>query len=657
MLEGRVSAESAEGARADLPNLPPDRDGPPPYCDLSYRWDPREIAFHLWEFFRVEACLGQAPCERVTRGDVEALLERAAAHAADLARANPEGDRDPARLMPDGSVHIPAAFKALWEEHRRDWFWLRQQIDGSRQVDRGGKQLPHIVIQAVGEMFLGANASFMTYAGFTPAGATLIRKRGTPEQQAIFVDKLNSVRWDACFTATEPEAGSDLIAIKTSAQKLAGDVYAITGEKCYITAGMHDLTENTVHILLARTRGAASGPLSLSCFLVPRFWPNEDGSLSPNGVHCTRVADKMGLNGCANTHLRFGEREQTRGFLLGGKENVALLQMAHMMRLARIGTGQIALAMASSAYLHALDYARRRVQGARFDEASNPRARRVPIIEHPDVQRMLLDMKSRVEGSRILLGRIAASGLRMHQLALAGASKEEISRNERLSMVLAPIAKAHISDEGWRTISQALQVHGAVGYFRERPIEQYLRDSRILSIWEGTNYIQAQDLIRDKLRFGRESLLFTDLSEEIRRVIERARGDCGLAAEADALENGLDGLAACLDTVADRAAAKDFLPIAQFCTRVLNLFGAVTMAWGLVEAACIAADALKRDCGSDEAFYRGKIKSARFYLHNALAEAVATVPLIRNMAFAYTAMDTKEFGSTDIALGGAGAIG
>jgi acyl-CoA dehydrogenase len=611
----------------------------------SYRFDLREIEFVLWEFFRIQESLGQAPCEKIARSDVESLFGRAMPHVARLAEANRAGDRDPARLLDDGSVYTPKVFDSLWEEHRRDWFWLRQQIDGSRHVDRGGRQFPHLVIQLLGELFLGANPSFMTYAGFTPAGATLIRKRGTHEQQAIFLEKLDSVTWDACFAATEPNAGSDLIAIETYAAPLEGDVYEIHGEKCYITAGQHGLTENTVHIVLARTRKAASGPLSLSCFLVPRLWPQADGTLVPNGVRCTEVVAKMGLNGCANTRLSFGADGQTRGFLLGGKENVALLQMAHMMRLARIGTGQIGLALASTSYLNALDYARTRIQGARFDEAANPRATRVAIIEHPDVQRMLLDMKSRVEGARILLGRISDCGLRLHQMSLSGASQEEVAKVERLAVLLAPVAKAHISDESWHVISLALQVYGAKGYLQDLPIEQNLRDARILSIWEGTNYIQAQDLIRDKLRLGGESLLFLGFRDAVRASIEQARGYECLVVDADKLASALDGLQAVMAAIGRQASAQDYLPVAQFCTRVMGLFGAVSIGWGLLDAARVAAAALDRNPGSEEAFYLGKLKTAHYYMANVVAEALARVPDLCAMADGYIHMTSEEFGA------------
>jgi acyl-CoA dehydrogenase len=610
----------------------------------NYYWDSREIEFILWELFRIQESLGQAPCEKIARSDVEALFERATPHVRKLAEANVAGDRDPARLLDDGSVYIPQAFLPLWQEHRRDWFWLRQQIDGSRQVDRGGRQLPHLVIQLLGELFLGANASFMTYAGFTPAAATLIRKRGTPEQQAIFLEKLDAVSWDACFTATEPNAGSDLIAIETYAERLDGDIYEIHGEKCYITAGQHGLTENTVHIVLARTRKGASGPLAMSCFLVPRLWPQLDGSLIPNGVRCTEVVSKMGLNGCANTRLTFGVEGQTRAFLLGGKENVALLQLAHLMRLARIGTGQIGLALSSTSYLQALDYARRRVQGARFDESANPRAARVAIIEHPDVQRMLLEMKSRVEGARILLGRIAHSGLKLHQMALSGAPREMVAKVERLSILLAPVAKAHISDDSWHVISLALQVHGAKGYLQDLPIEQNLRDARILSIWEGTNYIQAQDLIRDKLRFGCETLLFIDFRDAVRESIEQARLQDCLVADAAQLERALDGLHQVMAAIGQQASSQEFLPVAQFCTRVMGLFGTIAIGWGLLDAACVAAAAIERDPNYDEAFYRGKLKTAHFYMTNVVAEVTARIPHLCAMAEGYVQMNSDEFG-------------
>ncbi len=641
-----LDAPFTEAGNGDISDRTVDRskinsvDGPA----SSYLWDPREIEFLLWELFGIQDNLGQSPCENITRSKVEALFENAMPHVKKLAEANVAGDRDPARLLDDGSVYVPEAFVDLWKEHRRDWFWIRQQVDGSRHVDRGGNQLPHLVIQLLGELFLGANASFMTYAGFTPAGATLIRKRGTPEQQALFLDKLDLVTWDACFTVTEPEAGSDLIAIKTYAEPLHGDVYEIHGEKCYITAGQHGLTENTVHIVLARTRKGVPGPLAMSCFLVPRLWPQNDGSLIPNGVCCTEVFGKMGLNGCANTRLTFGVEAQTRGFLLGGKENVAFLQMAHMMRLARIGTGQIGLALASTSYLHALGYARRRIQGARFDEAANPRAARVAIIEHPDVQRMLLEMKSRVEGARILLGRIAHSGLKLKQMALAGASREAMAKVERLSILLAPVAKAHISDDSWYVISLALQVHGAKGYFKDLPIEQNLRDARILSIWEGTNYIQAQDLIRDKLRFGCETLLFVDFRDAVRESIEKARLMDSLAADASQLEQALDGLHQVMAAIGQQASSQEFLPIAQFCTRVMGLFGTIAIGWCLLDAACVAAAAIERDAACEAAFYRGKLKTAHYYMANVVAEAIAQIPHLCAMAERYEQMNSDEFG-------------
>jgi acyl-CoA dehydrogenase len=239
-------------------------------------------------------------------------------------------------------------------------------------------------------------------------------------------------------------------------------VYSIVGEKRYITAGVHPLTKNTVYIVLGRVEGATRSSLSMSAFLVPRYWAGEDGSLGDNHVKCLRVEDKMGLSGCPNTHLRFGEGGVTRGYLLGNRANVGLLQMQMLMRKARIGTGQLALAMASSAYLHSLRYARRRIQGPRFDQSSNPSAPRVAIIEHLDVQRMLLEMKAKVEGCRSLLLKISVLGTKLQQVVYEQGSRDgaEARRYAGLALMLSPVAKAYASDEAWNIATLAIQVHG-----------------------------------------------------------------------------------------------------------------------------------------------------------------------------------------------------
>ena len=612
----------------------------------GYRTDDREISFFLWELMQVEEkFLGKAPSKGVDRAKVEAFLADARRHAYRLATASEDGDRNPAHLLPDGTVAIPDSYYPLWEEHKRDWFWLRQHGDDLSLTDDADRY-PHPVMQMVSEMFTGANASFMTYAGFTPSAANLIRVRGTETQKRLFVDKLKSVTWDACFCATEPDAGSDLGAVQTLADPIEGEIYSIQGEKKYITAGMHPLTENTVYIVLGRMRGTGSA-LSLSCFVVPRFWVEEDGSLTPNHVDCAVVEDKMGLNGCANTHLVFGKSGTTRGYLLGNRPNLALYQLVNLMRKARIGTGQIATAIASSAYLHSLEYARHRIQGSRFDQSSVPNAPRVRIIEHLDVQRMLLEMKAKVEGCRAVIGKISGHSAMIQKISRIEPIDEATARRHgRLAMLYAPIAKAYISEQAWQIVTLAIQVHGAVGYLRNRPLEQYARDLKILTIWEGTNFIQSQDLVRDKLGFGRESVSIKDFSDDVRASIDAAKAFPELSRDADSLAAALEALLAALETIRQLSDNGEMMRISQFCTRFLQMFGEVMMAWCLLDAARVSAKALSQlpDGHPDHAFYRGKIKTSHFFHENILPNVAAQAAVLADNEQATVAMEDAEFG-------------
>lgn len=621
--------------------------------EQAYLSDPREIDFFLWEFFQVDkTVMARAPFHLGTREAVQGLRERARIHAQHLGAAYAAGDRDPARRIDDDNVHIPASFHTLWDEHLRDWNWMRQQGDETIEYRDGMVLFPHLVNQVMGESFIGANPAFMTYCGFTPAAATLIRQRGTARQKALFLDKLDSVEWDACFCATEADAGSDLTAVQTTAEPLGDDVYAISGEKSYISAGMHPLTKNTLHLVIGRMASAASSPMSLSCFIVPRYWPEADGSLSPNNVVCAHVEDKMGLNGCANTRLVFGRGKTTRGFLLGNKANVALLQLSNLMTKARVHTGIHSVGLASSAYLHALRHARRRIQGARFDQSANPRAPKVAIIEHLDVQRMLLDMKAKVEGCRILMGRIAYHASMVQHLEHLrdhcgqAIDRAELDRHSRLMFMYSPIGKAYNSDEAWKVVTQAIQVHGAEGYLRRRPLEQYARDMKILTIWEGTNYIQAQHLVRDRLGFGRQSMALRDFEDEVGRCLVQAPEFPELAREFDAVGQALQHLKDALHDIGRHADAGRLLLVSQFCSRLLTMFGEVIVGWNLLEAACIAVQRLRTIAADDpdREFYNGKLKVARYFAHNVLPQVACSREVIARGDDSFVHAASAEFG-------------
>lgn len=625
---------------------------PMPPTDAVYLANRRDLDFLLWELFDVErTLLSRAPYDQVTRASVHALLDRAREHSQRLAATYFDSDRQPARRIDDDSVRVPEAYHALWAEHLRDWFWLRHQGDLSGSPRRQTLNMPHLIVLATMEMFFGANPSFMTYSGFTPAAASLLREHATDRQRELFLARLERGEWDACMCATEREAGSDLAAVQTRAEPIADDIYAISGEKILISAGMHTLTGNTLYLVIGRIATSRPSPLSLSCFVVPRYWIEEDGSLSRNHVVCAEVYDKMGLNGCANARLVFGRDGVTRGYLLGATPNVALLQLHGLMSRARIETGIFGVSLASSAYLHALRHAKRRVQGATFDKSSNPWAPKVAIIQHHDVQRMLLDMKAKVEGCRVMVGRIAFWASRLeqcrHALAQTGdpALRAESERLTRLISLFGPISKAYISEEVWNVVTQAIQVHGAAGYLRNNPLEQYARDLKVLTLWEGTTYVQAQDLVRDKLGFGRKAAVIADLEEELQRVSADAREDAGLAPDADALSQAWEAVKSALASLGKQAEAGQLMQLSQFMTRFMTMIGDVAVAWNLLEAAVVALRALATLAPEDARahFYRGKVKCARFFIRNVLPRAKTSEALILASAHCHVEAGASEF--------------
>ncbi len=566
----------------------------------------------MWELFDAENQLLKGPYHGRDRAHYDELLTRAHAFAVDLGKSYRASDIEGCALQENGEVRLPEDYYPLWERYREEW----------APVFTKGAALPPIISQLIFEMFMGANPSFMTYGGFTRPAIKLLQLHGTPHQKG-FLQPLLDYTWDACFCATEPRAGSDLTAVSSRATPVAGDVYAITGEKIYISAGMHSLTENTLYFALGRTETASPDSFSLSCFIVPRFWPDpETGKLEPNHVECIALPRKMGLKGCANTHLVFGKSGTTRALLLGNRKNVGLLQLQPLMNQARMSTGMFGVGIASSAYLHAVQYAATRAQGRVIERTSDTTAPRVNIIEHADVQRMLLEMKSRVDACRGMLGKLAAFATRASiQEAAPEPDPDRVEKFRKLQLLLTPICKAFISDQAWKICELAIQVHGGVGYTDASPVEQCARDVKILSIWEGTNYIQSQDLVRDKLGFGRNSRLMRFYREELDAFLsaEEARGEA-LAPLCAERRRGADEVERALGAIADEVKEGRMRDSSQFYTRYLEMFGLVTGGWVLLESACIAQRRLRdpevaKD-PAESAFYRGKVKSTNYYFAN-----------------------------------------
>ena len=574
----------------------------------------REQRFLLWELLGTEqALLSRQPFAGRDRAHWDAELERARTFAHELGASYQRDDAEACQLQPDGSVSIPSAYAALWPRWR-DW----AQLGAAPSASETGA-MPAPVKQAVMEMLMGANPSFMCYGGFTAPAARLVRQHGTPLQQRLFLERLEGYWWDACYCATEAGAGSDLLAMRAQAVEVSPGLWHLEGEKRYITAGSHGLTENTLYIVLARPAGAAAGSMFLSCYLVPRWWVDpETGETSDNHVRCTGVPDKMGLRGCPNTHLQFGVAGPTRALLLGDRRNAGLLQFAVLARQARVNTGIFAVGLASQAYLHSVQHAARRVQGRRLSESSLPEAARVPIIEHADVQRMLIDMKARTEACRALIGRVSL----LSATGLTRDAEDPAAVPERkLLELLVPIVKTWCAEQCASVCDTAIQVHGGLGYTDAVPVAQYARDARILSIWEGTSYVQALLLVRDVLAYGRNPGLLDGLYGLVRSSIAARPVPEGLTAAPALLEQSLADCRAVMETVHQALQARRLDAMALHFTRIAQMFGHTLGAWCLLEAAQVAQEALATQRDSRErAFYRGKLKAARHYFDVVLPE-------------------------------------
>ena len=458
-----------------------------------YKADLREIEFLLFEQFGLGDLLGQEPYAEWGPAEVRMVIEECYRFATEfLGPLNQVADRQGCRLE-DGQVRVPEGFGRAWNAlYEQGWRSL------SVPEELGGQGAP-LTLQAVAEEFMaGANPAFTMYPGLTHGAADLIAHHGTPEQVERWAKPMFEGRFAGTMCLSEPQAGSDVGASKTRATKVSDGVYRVRGTKCWISAGDHDLAENVVHLVLARIDGAEAGTKGLSLFIVPKRRLGEDGAVGePNDVTVAGIEHKMGLNGSATCTLSFGDSGECLGYLVGGVEHRGMKQMFTMMNFARIGVGLQGLAVAAAAYLNALVYAKDRKQGSSIDDWKNPTAPRVPILQHPDVRRMLLDMKSKTEGIRALIVKLTQHQDRAR--ILAGRDDEGAAYHQGQVELLTPLVKAYASDQAFRVAETAIQVHGGSGYVNDYPVEQAARDSKVFSIYEGTNHIQALDLVGRKL--------------------------------------------------------------------------------------------------------------------------------------------------------------
>ena len=599
----------------------------------AFKADLRDANFVLWEQLRVaEQVLGASGFESFDQAGMTELLMRARDFAAqELAPLNPSGDEEGCRLV-DGRIHVPSGFAHVWTKYVAEG-WGRLGLPKSE----GGGGEPYVNALAARELLGGANLAFMTYGGFAAEACRLVRRFGSARLQSLFCGKLASNRWNACLCITEPHAGTDVGGITSSATPLGDGVFAIRGHKALISAGSDDLVENQVYLLFARAAGSPPGTPGVSCFLVPKYRIGPDGEVAgDNFVRVMHLEQKMGLRGSATADLSFGEDGECQGYLLG-ELNMGLSQLRFAMNQTRMATGLCALGISSTAYLNAAQYACDRVQGVDPRQLLDPLAPKLAIVAHADVRRMLLEMKCKVEGCRALVYRAGLHQTRRWMAAAAedaagdaandatngAANDTSFARDDALVSLFTPIIKAYATDQAWRICELAIQVQGGRGYTRSAPLEQYARDVKVLSIWEGTNYVQAADLLVSRIGLGRRSPALDVYVAEVGLLLDQVLPVAWQPLQAR-LRTALDALVDTHRLLAGLVQARRMALVLLNATRFLQMMAHVTLGWLLLEAAVIAARQLDRlDPGDpDWAFYQGKTQSARFFFVNFLSTVV-----------------------------------
>ncbi len=585
----------------------------------TYEVSRRDQNFVLYEQLGIERLLETERYKDFSKDDFDLIIAEAETFAKEvIGPLNQDGDRLGV-VFEGGEVKVPQAFHDAYKL-AREAGWIAP----AHSPELGGQGLPYVVYMCISEMFLGACTSFMLYMP-GPGVGHLIENFGLDWQRDLFCPKLYSGEWQGTMCLTEPQAGSAVGDIRTKAVR-HGDHYLIEGTKCFITSGNHDLTPNIVHAVLARVEGAPPGTKGISLFIVPKYLVEGDGKIGAfNNVVCGSVEHKMGIKASATCVLNFGDGGPCVGYLMGDKENVGMRQMFQMMNEARIATGLQAIALAGAAYENAARYAKERIQGVEIAHMRDPNAPRVPIIKHADVRRMLITQKAYVEAMRAFAYRLAFF------VDMAEGSKEEEKRAYYQGMVdlLTPIVKAYCSDKGFEMTSVAMQCFGGYGYCQEYPVEQYCRDSRIAMIYEGTNFIQAADLVGRKLNL-QGGVLMQRFIEEINAFVERARAVEEVRELVERLDEAKNTLLETTMKLGEFAMAGEVDYAMLVATRYLHLFGDVVMARELVEQAAIASRKLKDlpEGNADRAFYLGKRYTAEFFVRNILPEVAMKAAVI-----------------------------
>ena len=595
---------------------------------MKYMDDARDIKFNLFEWLDLDAVLSSEHFQEFDREQLEMVLDEALkVSRGSVSGCNETGDRIGARFE-NGRVSLPEGFSAAYQDLASGGW-----ISPTTSPEFGGMGLPESLGTGISEFIMGANTALGLQVLLIRGAAHLIESFGTETLKATFCERMYSGEWAGTMCLTESSAGSDLGEIRTKAVKQDDGSYLISGEKIFITSGEHDLTPIIIHAVLARIPGAPAGAKGLSLFVVPKFRVNQDGSLgAPNDMACASIEHKLGIHGSPTCSLVFGTGGACQGFLLGA-EGQGISLMFQMMNAARYEVGVQGLSIASAAHQSALAYARERLQGRLFTN-KKPDAPQAPIVQHPEVRRSLLMQSAYVQGMRAL---VSYTGWCMDMAHTT--TGEERDRWQGLVELFTPVCKAWCSDWGFRVTEWALQTFGGYGYTMDYPAEQYLRDCKIASIYEGTNGIQALDLVGRKFRMqdGRPVKHLMGLAAETAATLA---SDPVLGTSASQLGSAVKAMGAVLTGMPTRDNALVLTMLNA--VPILDMLGHLVAGHLLLQQAQVAqgklaallqtrgvntqdADALRTFlAGSpDGAFYQNKIQAAIHFAHRGLPQVAA----------------------------------
>jgi len=583
-----------------------------------------DMHFVLNELADLEGVASLPGYEEASPDLVAAVLEEAGKLAREvLAPLNPSGDTAGSKLV-DGEVRTPAGWKEAWQKFA-DNGWNSLAF----RPDYGGQNLPWLVSTAVQEMWHAANMSFGLCPLLTQGAIEAIERHGSDALKQTYLPKMVAGRWTGTMNLTEPQAGTDLGAVRTRAEP-EGDHYRLYGQKIYITYGDHDLTDNIIHLVLARLPDAPPGVKGISLFVVPKFIPDAEGEPGArNDVRTVSLEHKLGIHASPTCVLAYGDREGAVGYLVG-EAHQGLKYMFTMMNLARHAVGVEGLAIAERAYQQALAHARERVQGTPIGHAGGDKA---PIIHHPDVRRMLMTMKAKIEAMRGM----ACIWASAFDKSLLHSDAAERRRQSQFVEMLTPVVKGWCTEVGNELTSLGLQVHGGMGFIEETGAAQLFRDARITTIYEGTTGIQANDLVGRKLvRDGGEAARTVTA---MLRAIEGAVESVGVIG--DMYRRNLDDLEAATSWLLQAAAEDPRLPAAA-SRYYLELWGVTVGSWLMTRSALAAQKRLDAGEG-DPAFHEAKIDTARFFATHVASTSAGLLETITEGSASTLALPAERF--------------